>query len=61
LPVDRYALLEWIAQWEEDHSGQALHGVDLMMGAAGLAGSDGLPWPAVVTTCGALRRLGWID
>lgn len=61
MPVDRYALLEWIAQWEEDNPGQALDGLGLMMGAAGLAGSDGRPWPAVVATCGALRRLGWID
>lgn len=61
MPVDRYALLEWIAQWEEEHPGQALHGTDLMMAAAGLAGSDGRPWAAVALTCGSLRRSRWIE
>jgi hypothetical protein len=30
MPVDRYALLEWIVEWEEDHPRQILDGMALI-------------------------------
>jgi len=61
MPVDRYALLDWLVQWDEDNPGLSLDGTALLMQASGLAGDDGLPWWAVARACGGLRRLKWID
>ena len=61
VPVDRMQLLAWIADRETVHPGVSLHGTTLMQEASGLAGDDGLPWPAVARAMGELRKLELID
>jgi hypothetical protein len=62
MPVDRWGLLEWMADREENEPGvPTLFGTNFLQQAAGLAGDDGLPWEAVARSAAHLKRLGHID
>jgi hypothetical protein len=62
VPVDRWKLLAWMADREDNEPGRpTLFGVEFLQQAAGLAGGDGLPWDAVARSAAHLKRLGQID
>lgn len=62
MPVDRWELLAWMADREDNEPGRpTLFGTEFLQQAAGLAGGDGLPWDAVARSAAHLKRLGQID
>lgn len=62
MPVDRWALLAWMADREDNEPGMpTLFGASFLQQAAGLAGDDGLSWDAVARSAAHLKRLGHID
>ena len=61
MPVNHMELLAALAEREDDEPSLALDGLALMQQYSGLAGSDGLPWPAVARATAKLKRLGLID
>ena len=61
MPVDRWDLLKWMADREENEPGMpTLFGTEFLKQAAGLAGNDSLPWDAVARATVHLKRLGHI-
>lgn len=62
MPVDRWELLAWMADREDNEPGQpTLFGTEFLQQAAGLAGNDSLAWDAVARSAAHLKRLGHID
>lgn len=61
MAVDRFALLEWLVQREDDEPGVEIDGAQLMTRAAHLHDSDQYPWAAVARAAAELRRLGWVE
>jgi hypothetical protein len=62
VPVDRWELLAWMADREDNEPGRpTVTGTDLMQMAAGFAGDDGLAWDAVARAAAYLQRAGYIE
>jgi hypothetical protein len=62
MPVDRWKLLAWMAEREENEPGlPTIRGVDLIQRASDLAGDDGRPWDAVVKAAAYLKRAGFVE
>jgi hypothetical protein len=62
MPVDRWELLAWMADREDNEPGMpTLFGTNFLQQAAGLAGDDGLSWDAVARSAAHLKRIGQID
>lgn len=63
MPLDKFALLEWLVSREADEPGIPLRGGDLLsrVGGSKLVADEAQPWAAVVRTAGQLRGAGWVS
>jgi hypothetical protein len=61
VPVDRFALLEWLVEREDAEPGTELGGPEIMTRAGHLNQGDQYPWMAIARAAAELKRLRWLD
>ena len=62
MPADRWELLAWVADREDNEPGMpTIRGADLMRRASGLAGDDAESWNAIARAAAYLRKAGFLD
>ena len=61
MAVDRFALLDWLVEREDDKPGSELGGPEIMTRAGHLNAGDQYPWMGVARAAAELKRLRCID